>query len=84
MMSRYTGPEMISSSQLEKCHPSFSTAKDEISGPKVGPIEATAAHMATANGNWAGNQMSAKDAPAVARHGDAIKPSKNRRTMRPG
>lgn len=78
------GPEMMRSSQLEKRQEMRSTAKDEIRGPRVGEKDATAAQSATAYGNSDGLQISANDAPTVARQGEAMKPIRNRRTMRPG
>lgn len=77
------GPEIIRSSQDEKRHPRSSTAKEEIRGPRVGDIEATAAHSAIAYGNWAGAQISAKEAPAVAKQGEHMKPRRKRRTISP-
>jgi hypothetical protein len=71
-MARYTGPAMMSSSQLEKRHPKSLTAYEDRVGPSAGPRVATAAHRATANGNSAMVQMSPSDAPAVARQGEAM------------
>lgn len=74
---------MIRSSQLENRQPRLFTAYEDRVGPRAGPRVATAAHNATAKGNSAIDQMSASDAPAVARHGLAMNPRRNRRIMRP-
>lgn len=71
-MARYTGPAMMSSSQLEKRHPKSLTAYEDKVGPSAGPSVATAAQSATANGNSAMVHISPRDAPAVARQGEAM------------
>lgn len=74
---------MISNSQLLNRQPIACTAYVDMVGPHAGPRVATIAHMATAKGNCVGLQISAKEAPAVARHGEHMKPRRKRRTIRP-
>jgi hypothetical protein len=45
---------------------------------------ATIDHIAIANGNCGGVQISAKEAPVVARQGEHMKPSRKRKTIKPG
>ena len=71
-MARYTGPAIMSSSQLEKRQPKSLTAYEDRVGPSAGHKVATAAQRATAKGNSAMVQMSPRDAPAVARQGEAM------------
>lgn len=57
----------------------YSTAKPPISGPKVGPQTAAMPQIDMAYALLAGLQISAREAPPVAKTGEPKKPLKNRK-----